>query len=169
MPSQKPREESTLGVLISLGCQYRNPLPCHNIYTLYPLNFTPWAPYPPNNMPIINIILSRSVESVYLFILPYHPCFRHAKRTHIRKICIPVCVPLYGFIICSILRLELCLNTLKCCCDYLVHIIILVLSKSSAEYYILACLCKLLVLLVKRIVLVVVYRVVWLYARLPLC
>lgn len=102
-------------------------------------------------------------------ILPYHPCFRHAKRTHIRKICIPVCVPLYGFIICSILRLELCLNTLKCCCDYLVHIIILVLSKSSAEYYILACLCKLLVLLVKRIVLVVVYRVVWLYARLPLC
>ena len=69
---------------------------------------------------------------------------------------------------CHFGGLKLSFNALKCCCDYLVHVIILVLSKSSAEYHVLTCLCKLLVLLVQRIVLVVVYRIVWLYARLPL-
>jgi hypothetical protein len=55
----------------------------------------------------------------------------------------------------------------KCCSDYLIHIVIFVLTESAAEEYILGSVCQLLILSVKLVVKFVINRVVGLITLLP--
>ena len=63
---------------------------------------------------------------------------------------------------------QLTLTHLKRCFDNLIHIVILISAKTPSENHLIFLVRQLSVLLVQRIILVVIDRIVWLIALLPL-
>ena len=70
----------------------------------------------------------------------------------------------HGLPLKSLHRLKL----FKSCCDYLIHVIVLVSAESSAEDHVLLFLSKLPVLCEKSVILLVIHRIVRLHAYTPL-